>query len=266
MRILVALACLVLGTALLAGFIYRDGPQAQVAVLQSAAPSPAQTQKTAQTTATPAVPKIMAPKAVGEIADAQPTILNADRTRFQSALAAPEPMPVTQKEDRRARRVLVMALQGELRRVGCYKGPVNGTWQAASKSAMYWFLKQANAKLPVSQPEHAQLNLLKAADKDACAKTQPTKFVTKVEPAKEPVETASTAADPTAQDPSFAAARQRAGLPADGRVGADGEVIAGELPVPMAVGRIEAEKKQRRAYRVRDRRIENLFKHPLNRY
>lgn len=265
MRFLVALASIVLGLALLAGFIYRDAPAAQMA-----APTPAPAVKTATITK-PAretlPPKIVAPKVVAEIADAQPTILNADRSRFESVVTAPAPEPVTKNDSARSRRILVMALQGELRRVGCYDGAVNGQWTTSSKAGMYWFLKRVNAKLPVSKPDEAQLSLLKTVDKDFCAdKAAPKDFVTKV--IREDV--AEGVPNPTApmQNDAFSQARARAGLPSEDRVALSGGETAPAdlaLPEPMAVGRVEQQEKRRR-YRASSRRVQNLFKHPLGRF
>lgn len=266
MRFLVALASVILGGALAAGYIYRDQPNTQItgsiAEPVLTAPPVAVLQKTK-----PQPPKIVAPEVVAEIADAQPTVLNADRSRFESVATAPAPAPVTRGEKERARRVLVMALQGELRRVRCYDGTVNGKWNTASKAALFWFLKRMNAKLPVNKPDHAQLNLLKSAANDFCAeKPVQSEFVTQVTRENNIAEGVP---DPTSpiQGSAFSDARQRAGLPSDGRVAFDGVAPAEEiaLPAPMTVGAIE-EKKKRRKYRARSRQVENLFKHPLGRF
>lgn len=266
MRFLVALASIVLGVALLAGFIYRDAPPSGVALVEPPKRAGRLSLNAIQDRA-PTTPKIVAPKVVGEIADAQPTILNADRSRFTAVAAAPQPTPVTRDERARAERVLVMALQGELRRVGCYDGAVNGQWSSKSKAAMYWFLKRVNATLPVSKPDDAQLSLLKSADKDFCVE-KPVKpdFVTKVVPSKKVV---AEVPNPTTriESDAYAHARQRAGLPSNGQVVRDNsEPVDIALPEPMAVGRVE-ERKKRRRYRARaNRRVQNLFKHPLGRY
>jgi len=266
MRFLVGLATIILGLTLAAGYIYRDHSGAQLADGSSdrslsLPPTAALAQQN------PVVPKIVAPQVVGEIADAQPTVLNADRTHFKSVTTAPQPLPVSQGDEDRAHRVLVMALQGELRRVRCYEGAVNGKWSTASKAAMFWFLKRKNAKLPVNVPDHAQLNLLKSAAKDFCAeKPVQSDFVTKVvreDNVAEGVPNPTT----TIQDTSFTEARQRAGLPTQGSVALDGSTSRTEdvaLPAPMTVGVVPAKKKRRR-YRARNRRVETLFKHPLGR-
>ncbi len=268
MRFLVGLASIILGVTLAVGYVYRDNPDAQIAsappvesgLKTSSTPEPVQNSSF--------VPKIVAPRVVAEIASEQPTVLNADRSHFDSVATAPRPAPVTQADEDRARRVLVMALQGELRRVQCYKGAVDGAWSTSSKAAMFWFLKRMNAKMAVNVPDHAQLSLLKSAANDFCAEKEiPSDFVTKV---KREDNVAAGIPNPTTsiQDTSFSEARQRAGLPSNGRIASDGSTTATAdvaLPAPMTVGAIEANKKRRR-YRARNRRVENLFKHPLGRY
>lgn len=269
MRFLVGLASIVLGVALLAGFVYRDAPGGLTTAQGPAAAAPTSRSNIAAKAA-PLTPKITAPKVVGDIADAQPTILNADRSRFEPLAAPPTPEPVTQSERDRERRILIMALQGELRRVGCYQGGVDGQWKAASKAALFWFLKRVNAKLPVNQPDQAQLNLLKSAANDACADEVPqSEFITQV---KRQDDVAEGVPNPTSpiQDTSFSAARQRAGLPSTVNVDltqqtADAASTDLELPEPMAVGRVESQKK-RRNYRRTSKRVETLFKHPLGRF
>lgn len=280
MRFLVGLASCILGVALLAGYVYRDKPA--VADLSGADTSQSFAQHnvkapsatTGSVTAVDHVKtaeKIAAPDLVGKLAEAQPTILNADRSRFAPATSAPAPVLVTQDEPKRAHRVLVMALQGELRRAGCYEGAVNGNWGVASKAAMYWFLKRANAKLPVNKPDQAQLSLLKSVENDYCAKKEiEPDFVTKVTPVDE---VRDGVPNPTAriQGNAFGAARQRAGLPTNGDVGLDGAATAtasddAVLPAPMAVGTNVIVKKKRRYRPSRSRQVENLFKHPLGRF
>lgn len=262
MRFLVALASIVFGLAVAAGFIYRDNPN--ILIASDIPQTPLQTSTITPQVQEPVVPKIVAPQIVGEIADAQPTVLNADRSRFESVATVPAPKPISQAEEDRAKRVLVMALQGELRRVRCYDGAVNGSWNTPSKAAMFWFLKRVNAKMPVNVPDHAQLNLLKSAANDFCAeKEAPTHFVTKVVPEDHVAEGIPNPTS-TIQDTSFSEARRRAGLPRNGRVAADGSTVVASddtLPAPMAVGVVEPKKK--RKYRASSRRVENLFKHPL---
>lgn len=235
MRFLIGLASCILGVTLLVGYVYRDKPVAALSGLtppqtaQSATVSAPATSSVSTVDHVKTAEKIAAPDLVGEIADAQPTILNADRSRFAPAAAAPTPVLVTQDEPKRAYRVLVMALQGELRRVGCYEGAINGQWSVASKAAMYWFLKRANAKILVSKPDEAQLSLLKSVENGYCAKqeVQP-EFATQVTPVDE---VRDGVPNPTSriQGNAYGAARQRAGLPTNGEVGPDGDLPNAEI-------------------------------------
>lgn len=286
MRFLVALASMVLGLALVAGFIYRDKPADESFAASGAAETVASTnQVTDGDNATggvdaslvktipapePFVPKIVAPKAVAEIAAEQPTILNADRSRFEPVVTAPAPQRVTQGEGQRGKRILVMAIQGELSRVGCYTGTVDGNWAASSKSAMYWFLNRVNAKLPVNNPDQAHLNLLKTAERDFCKEKKVTPaFVTKVTPAQtQQAELNNPAA--SLPNSAYSDARRRAGFePVDGDAGSMAQQqlsASAELPEPMAVGRIEPKQPKPRRYRRTSDHVENLFKHPLGRF
>lgn len=55
---------------------------------------------------------------------------------------------------------LTRALQRELKRVGCYHGEINGEWTDSTRRAMKRFTDQANAKLPVGEPDQVLLSLV----------------------------------------------------------------------------------------------------------
>jgi hypothetical protein len=69
---------------------------------------------------------------------------------------------------------LAKELQTELRRVGCYGGPIDGIWTPLSQRSMRAFVEGANANLPVGEPDHALLALARAAQGAVCAKPCPT--------------------------------------------------------------------------------------------
>ena len=58
---------------------------------------------------------------------------------------------------------LTRALQRELKKIGCYRGDVNGVWTSATRQAMKAFTHLANAKLPIDQPTHVLLALVQRA-------------------------------------------------------------------------------------------------------
>jgi hypothetical protein len=59
-------------------------------------------------------------------------------------------------------------LQRELKRVGCYDGDLNGSWTIATRKAMKAFTNRVNAALPVNQPDHILLALLRGHRDKAC--------------------------------------------------------------------------------------------------
>lgn len=103
------------------------------------------------------------------------------------APAAPEPVVVTltQRADpvagiapaaRRApidKGTLARELQGELRRVGCYGGEINGMWTPAARRAMKAFVERVNATLPVNDPDDILLSLVRSHQGETCGKPCP---------------------------------------------------------------------------------------------
>jgi hypothetical protein len=68
---------------------------------------------------------------------------------------------------------LVRQLQGELKRVGCYEGDLNGSWTPATRRAMQAFTERVNAKLPVNKPDHILLALVQGHRDRVCGATCP---------------------------------------------------------------------------------------------
>jgi hypothetical protein len=63
---------------------------------------------------------------------------------------------------------LVVDIQRELKRVGCYYGRLNGSWGDASKYAVKDFMDRVNAALPIEQPDYVLLTLLQAQSGKTC--------------------------------------------------------------------------------------------------
>jgi len=59
------------------------------------------------------------------------------------------------------RTVIARNLQTELRRIGCYKGRIDGDWGPASRYAMATFTKAVNAVLPTDTPDMVLLALVR---------------------------------------------------------------------------------------------------------
>lgn len=68
---------------------------------------------------------------------------------------------------------LVRRLQGELKRVGCYEGEIDGDWGPGSKRAMAAFTDRVNASLPTQQPDYILLTLVQGHTQPACGATCP---------------------------------------------------------------------------------------------
>jgi peptidoglycan hydrolase-like protein with peptidoglycan-binding domain len=68
---------------------------------------------------------------------------------------------------------LARALQIELRRVGCYRGEINGAWTPATRRAMKAFSAEVNARLPVDKPDEVLLALVRGHREGACGGDRP---------------------------------------------------------------------------------------------
>jgi hypothetical protein len=63
---------------------------------------------------------------------------------------------------------LSRALQGELKRVGCYDGQITSVWTPAARKAMRTFTERANAQLPVDKPDVVLLSLVQSHREVVC--------------------------------------------------------------------------------------------------
>ncbi len=63
---------------------------------------------------------------------------------------------------------IVIKLQEQLRRVGCFKGSFHGKWDAATRRAMARFNDKVNAHLPLDTPNPVLLTLVEKYDNRAC--------------------------------------------------------------------------------------------------
>jgi hypothetical protein len=64
---------------------------------------------------------------------------------------------------------LTRTLQRELKKIGCYRGDINGVWTNATRKAMEAFTQLANAKLPIDQPNHVLLALVQSDLHQGCS-------------------------------------------------------------------------------------------------
>ena len=70
--------------------------------------------------------------------------------------------------DPNARYKLVLEIQLQLKRVGCYWGRIDGSWGIVTKNAMREFTNRVNATLPLDAPDYVQLALIQSHADNAC--------------------------------------------------------------------------------------------------
>ncbi len=76
--------------------------------------------------------------------------------------------------DPESRYKLVVDIQQQLKRVGCYWGRVNGSWNNNTREAMRSFTMHTNAALPVEKPDYLLLSLLKSHGGRSCGAPETT--------------------------------------------------------------------------------------------
>ena len=69
--------------------------------------------------------------------------------------------------DTATRAALARDIQSELARLGCYAGPIDGSWSPEAQRAAGLFVTQANARIPVGEPDLALFSLAKSARENA---------------------------------------------------------------------------------------------------
>jgi hypothetical protein len=76
--------------------------------------------------------------------------------------------------DPESRYKLVVDIQQQLKRVGCYWGRTNGAWNNNTREAMHSFTSNTNAALPVDKPDYLLLSLLKSHNGRSCGTPETT--------------------------------------------------------------------------------------------
>ena len=126
-------------------------------------------------------------------------------------------------------------LQGELQRVGCYGGAVDGYWSPLSQRSAKAFVEGVNAHLPVAEPDVALLALVRATRSTVCAKPCPPEVRPGSDSVCKPVQATpgSMAISLTRQAPTAdAAERSRSGGSAQPSAAAPDPVAAALTPLP----------------------------------
>ena len=120
------------------------------------------------------VPTPLGPRLAGlEIAAAavlQAAVVHETQLGWQTMVVAATPTGPTEltPRDADARNKLAQEIQQQLRRVGCYWGRVDGSWDFVTKDAMREFTDRVNATLPLDQPDYAQLALVQSQSDEVC--------------------------------------------------------------------------------------------------
>ncbi len=154
-------------SALAARLAVRETRRVQASVPAAssrvAAFSPGQALATSQQTVRVAAAPAVAPAARVEAIASWPT---------QVVAATPSgPLAPTDPEGRYK---LVVDIQQQLKRVGCYWGRVNGAWNSNTREAMRDFTNRSNAALPVDKPDYMLLTILKSHNGRSCGAPETT--------------------------------------------------------------------------------------------
>ncbi len=138
-------------------------------------PAPVQVQTTLE--AAPILPasKDGAP-AVPSPPAATPPRLATKTIAIQLPTVAPKAVPVrsaasTTRPLDRAK--LTKELLVQLKRVGCYQGPIGAVWTPGARSSMKAFTEHVNATLPVDQPDYILLAMVQSHEGVACGRECP---------------------------------------------------------------------------------------------
>jgi hypothetical protein len=116
---------------------------------------------------------------------AAPPVAPAPTARMESvatwqASVAPVSTPsgMLEPTDPESRYKLVVDIQQQLKRVGCYWGRANGAWNNSTRDAMRTFTSNTNAALPVDKPDYLLLSLLKQNGGRSCGIAEATTVAT----------------------------------------------------------------------------------------
>jgi hypothetical protein len=116
-----------------------------------------------------------APAPVAVAAPAPAPVASDPQPGWQAVVSVTPPAPVPAAlpktlapTDPDARYKLVLDIQQQLKRVGCYWGRMDGSWGLATKDAMKDFTNRVNAALPLDEPDYVQLTLIQSHAERTC--------------------------------------------------------------------------------------------------
>jgi hypothetical protein len=99
---------------------------------------------------------------------AAPTARVESVATWQTSVAPVAASGALEPTDAESRYKLVVDIQQQLKRVGCYWGRANGAWNNSTRDAMHTFASNTNAALPVDKPDYLLLSLLKQNSGRSC--------------------------------------------------------------------------------------------------
>ena len=118
-----------------------------------------------ETTAAPA--PALQPAQAAIASDAQSGWQAVVAVATPSTTAASQPTTLGPR-DPEARYNLVLDIQRQLRRIGCYWDRIDGSWGLVTKDAMKKFTDRVNATLPLDEPDYVQLALVQSHSDNVC--------------------------------------------------------------------------------------------------
>ena len=96
------------------------------------------------------------------------TMAGGGQMGWQTIVSASTSANELSPHDPDARLELVLEIKQELRRLGCYRGRLDGSWESATRNAMKELIDRVNATLPIDQPDYVQLTLIQSQPDGLC--------------------------------------------------------------------------------------------------
>ncbi len=108
-----------------------------------------------------------------------PTAKVESVANWQTSVAPAPAGTALEPTDPESRYKLVVDIQQQLKRVGCYWGRANGAWNNSTREALRTFTSNTNAALPVDKPDYLLLSLLKQNSGRSCGIAETTTVATR---------------------------------------------------------------------------------------
>jgi hypothetical protein len=131
---------------------------------------------------------------------------------------------------------LTKALLVELKRVGCYSGPIGPVWTSVARKSMKAFTEHANATLPVDKPDHILLAMVQGHAGLACGRTCATGSARGLDGHCRP--TGVVAGKFNKQVPSVASGTAKLAVMGKGRTPAESPPVAADTSASLPMGRM----------------------------